>query len=1268
MAAKKKNHSVDLAPQPDPRASLDGALLLSKAQGLLSELEADLLARARGSAPVREALRARHDAERAARRTADPLEVWERHFVTQVAASWLLSCVFVRTLEDRGLLGHNRIAGPGALDSQRLFFELAPSLTEREYLLTIFRELSRLPAARDLFDARHNPVWMLGPSADTAKKLVALFRTPNADAPGLRFGQADTRFLGDLYQDLSADVRERFALLQTPHFVEKYILDRTLERAIARFGLDETTLIDPTCGSGHFLLGAFERLVDHRLRTEPGLDVREAARRAIDAVYGADINPYAVAIARFRLTLAFLDKAGYARLADAPALPLHLVVADSLLHNPQHAQAKLGELAGQTMKEWGGDQFALEDERAARDVLQNALVRDSLKWSEGRFDTIHLEDRNLPAIAEKRILRSKDDSAKKALDDAFRTMRAKLGDAAWQLLLGELDEKEFRRLYPFSPVLMDALVALSNSLQRERTAIRLLTELLVEHVEDLQVGDVVGVGDLFDVIAGGDDSTDGIMRARFDSAKQLYAYQFLPVIQQANGTNTPEKCQRLRPNHPARVGCSNCPERACRADNRLVKTMLVASLVPERPAFKDLTASKLVQLNHGSLRAPIPGTEVNLVAQKLRNWASSGTIAQLHVGAQNDPTVRLQLEGVDPGPILEQARQFDTPGARQKVLRDLLFVALGIEGVQDWGKDHVIKNWRGTDRLGHLRFGNVRRMTDDQLMCPPGHDWRLIVDYPFDDDGFGPHDDEKALEAFLQGHSAGTWTIVWLPTFFSKDMQRVLGDLVILEHILSDSATTRQYVSHLSVENQSRAITDLGNLRTQKQARLRQVLEQAYGLAKAREGDLDLSNAVEKHIHVLKPGAVVRPQLAATLGDAVERYAEELLAARYRLHPKFPKKLTRNTVEELVNRFGEIVDAEEKSVPVDRERAEQMRGFLMELGLVRVTEDKAFIREDDTLQRLENMRQKKALDRPEVGEVRSWIDDTGARGLQADALDLIVRCYARWSARTLVNGELPYEVKPGHEIPAYVVLEQPDLPTHAVWSAALNRAGDFGISLAGRALHGDNLKRFEAAVVGYFKPKQPPATRLPTILEQRMVQLGVSGATDRLTTAHSADALCAELIGKKGKAIVETLAGFEPTTSGRAVAASLAGGDDAVRALDDELVWGPIDQLRARDDIAGGAELLERLSQALRQDELHVKLGARIRELAKGALSLLQPKAVAPPPAGAESRSLSASGHGRAEAKAALSRLLKDAEAALETAGDDVEISGSLRLTWRKKP
>ncbi|MEY4508584.1 MAG: hypothetical protein RLZZ450_706 [Pseudomonadota bacterium] len=384
MATKKKKatHKLDELPgQSDAKAPLDGALLLRTAQPILKALAEDLLARAKDSAALTAALSERHAAEQVQGRTADPFEVWLRFFTKQVAAAWFLSCVFVRVLEDRGLVEQHRIAGPGALDSQQLFFELAPSLSERDYLLTVFRELSTLPGAADLFDAKHNPVWLLAPSAERASQLLQLFRTPNANEPALRFGQADTRFLGDLYQDLDEDVRERFALLQTPHFVESFILDRTLERAIDRFGLDDTTLIDPTCGSGHFLLGAFDRLFDHRLRAEPGLDVRVTAHKALNAVYGSDINPYAIAIARFRLTLAFLEKGGYRRLEDAPKLPLHLAVADSLLHNVQRKlayqrgtedqrQVSFGEHALEDRQVWERSSlYELEDPEAVRDVL-----------------------------------------------------------------------------------------------------------------------------------------------------------------------------------------------------------------------------------------------------------------------------------------------------------------------------------------------------------------------------------------------------------------------------------------------------------------------------------------------------------------------------------------------------------------------------------------------------------------------------------------------------------------------------------------------------------------------------------------------------------------------------------------------------------------------------------------------------------------------------------------------------------------------------------
>jgi hypothetical protein len=56
-----------------------------------------------------------------------------------------------------------------------------------------------------------------------------------------------------------------------------------------------------------------------------------AALAALNAVHGVDVNPYAAAIARTRLVLKFADMIGCTNLADLPELPIHVVVADSLL-------------------------------------------------------------------------------------------------------------------------------------------------------------------------------------------------------------------------------------------------------------------------------------------------------------------------------------------------------------------------------------------------------------------------------------------------------------------------------------------------------------------------------------------------------------------------------------------------------------------------------------------------------------------------------------------------------------------------------------------------------------------------------------------------------------------------------------------------------------------------------------------------------------------------------------------------------------------------
>ncbi len=91
-------------------------------------------------------------------------------------------------------------------------------------------------------------------------------------------------------------------------------------------------MIDPTCGSGHFLLGGFYRMVDEWSRAEPNRNRRDVAHKALDAVSGVDLNPFAVAISRFRLLVAALQASDVHRLSEAPDFNIHVAIGDSLLH------------------------------------------------------------------------------------------------------------------------------------------------------------------------------------------------------------------------------------------------------------------------------------------------------------------------------------------------------------------------------------------------------------------------------------------------------------------------------------------------------------------------------------------------------------------------------------------------------------------------------------------------------------------------------------------------------------------------------------------------------------------------------------------------------------------------------------------------------------------------------------------------------------------------------------------------------------------------
>lgn len=274
---------------------------------------------------------------------------WRDNEVDQAAVAWIVSSTFLRFCEDNDLLAGAKIdglptaigwiAGPGdrvhrAEENLTAYFRENPTHNRRHWLQQGFGVLAAQPAGAALVDPKHNPVWTAEISPESATALIAFWRRTTDDGtlvheftdPNL-----ETRFLGDLYQDLSEHAKKTYALLQTPVFVEEFILDQTLTPAVAEFGLEGLKIIDPSCGSGHFLLGAFERLNKAWLEAAPGLDAKERVRRAMGSVHGVDINPFAVAIARFRLTVAGLKAMGESSLVGVSAIGFRLAIGDSLL-------------------------------------------------------------------------------------------------------------------------------------------------------------------------------------------------------------------------------------------------------------------------------------------------------------------------------------------------------------------------------------------------------------------------------------------------------------------------------------------------------------------------------------------------------------------------------------------------------------------------------------------------------------------------------------------------------------------------------------------------------------------------------------------------------------------------------------------------------------------------------------------------------------------------------------------------------------------------
>ena len=233
-----------------------------------------------------------------AERTAATYETWLDGQVTQAAVAWVLGTVFVRFCEDNGLIDVPYLAGPGErLDDRRgtaqAFFERnprRPTGTGSSPASTTSEPPRSRPGCSTASTTR------CGGSRRRTRRprtLLAFWRkrgdqdAPSSTTSPTRLGHPVPR------RPLPGPVRARqedYALLQTPEFVEEFILDRTLNRRSTSSAWNPTARARPdllrTCGHRPGLrlrplpARRVRRLLDRWAEQAPGTDPLGADRAA----------------------------------------------------------------------------------------------------------------------------------------------------------------------------------------------------------------------------------------------------------------------------------------------------------------------------------------------------------------------------------------------------------------------------------------------------------------------------------------------------------------------------------------------------------------------------------------------------------------------------------------------------------------------------------------------------------------------------------------------------------------------------------------------------------------------------------------------------------------------------------------------------------------------------------------------------------------------------------------------------------------------------
>ena len=227
----------------------------------------------------------------------------------------LLRSLFVLYLEDRGATG------------REFYAQLQPEAK------TYFDLLAHPTAVYALFDTLETvfngnlcPVHSDERYQVTAAHLAQLRSCFYAELPSAQatlfpdwrifdFGIIPIHLISEIYEDFlreedGADHMRQRGAFYTPHTLAEFVLNEVLPYPTEADSRSDLRVLDPTCGSGIFLVESLNRLLDRweQEHTPAKLTYPIVEQIVLNNIFGIEIEPEAIKVAAFSLYLAMLDR------------------------------------------------------------------------------------------------------------------------------------------------------------------------------------------------------------------------------------------------------------------------------------------------------------------------------------------------------------------------------------------------------------------------------------------------------------------------------------------------------------------------------------------------------------------------------------------------------------------------------------------------------------------------------------------------------------------------------------------------------------------------------------------------------------------------------------------------------------------------------------------------------------------------------------------------------------------------------------------------